>query len=86
MSVSDEVGAVVADVGTANARFGFGGDGVPTAIFPSVRESSCVCVLCNMSGVHYYTLFRIPSNALSSTHCEQILLLYIMRVYAGGWV
>jgi hypothetical protein len=35
---SDEVSAVVLDVGTNLTKFGFAGDDSPKAVFPSVRE------------------------------------------------
>jgi actin-related protein len=37
----DDVGAIVADIGSFSTRIGHAGDDVPAAYFPSVSDVSC---------------------------------------------
>lgn len=39
MFCGDETGAVVVDVGSSNARFGWSGEDTPKCVFSSVRET-----------------------------------------------
>jgi hypothetical protein len=62
---SDEVNAVVVDVGTSSTRFGYSGDDSPVAVFPSVRYvlchcswSSCVNISATLPHMHTTDSFR----------------------------